>query len=275
MAKVATVEVAVDGPVGIVTLQRPERRNAIDAAMIEAFSEILDRIETAKDIRVVIVRGAGKAFCSGFDLGEDYNAERNAEDWRAVLSRDLEFLIRVWEFPKPVIAAIHGFALAGGLELALACDITVSDSQAIFGAPEIRFGSGFVALFLPWFAGLKKSKELMFTGEDRISAAEAREMGLVNRVVVPERLIDTCLDLARTIASMDPAKVTLLKRALNSTANIMGMDDAIRTALNYEIEIECLKTQDSLMFQEILRRDGVKAALAWRDARFRCEEDHE
>jgi len=269
-----TVEVTVDGPIGIVTLQRPERRNAINAAMIEAFSEILNRLETAKDVRVVIIRGAGKAFCSGFDLGEDYGDDRNAEEWRTVLSRELEFLVRVWDFPKPVIAAVHGFALAGGLELALACDITVSDSQARFGVPEIRFGSGFVALFLPWFVGLKKSKELMFTGEDRISAAEALDMGLVNRVVVPERLFDTCLDMARTIASMDTAKITLLKRALHSTANIMGMGDAIRAALKYEIEIECLKSEDSLMFQDILRRDGVKAALAWRDARFGREADH-
>lgn len=257
------------GPIALITLDRPERRNAINERMITELNTLLDRIESAEELRVIVLCGSDKGFSSGFDLGEDYGGERDLAEWRAVLTRDFEMILRFWESPKPTIAAVHGFALAGGCELAMACDVTIAAEGARFGQPEIRFGGGFIALLLPWFVGPKAAKELMFTGEDRLDSRRAEALGMVNRVVPEGDHLDVALDMARTIASMDPAKVTMLKDAVNRSCNTMGMATAMRAALEIEFQIECLKTSDSLAFQEILRRDGVKAALEWRDNRFR------
>jgi enoyl-CoA hydratase len=153
------------------------------------------------------------------------------------------------------------------MELAVACDLTIAAEDCRFGEPEVKFGSGVVALLLPWLAGPKAAKQLLLTGDDRVSAAEAQAMGLVNRVVPPATLLDEAFAIAQRTAANDAQAVRLTKKAINRSLDIGGMRQALLAALEIDVTIETNETAESREFNEILRRDGVKAALAWRAGR--------
>src|SRR6185437_13211325 len=134
---------------------------------------------------------------------------------RGILRKGFDTIMRFWHFRTPTIAAVRGPCLAGACELALACDITIAAEDAFFGEPELKFGAGIVALLLPWVVGPKIAKEIIYTGEDRIPAARAREIGMVNRVVPAAELDATALSMARHIAAVDPNLVKETKRGIN------------------------------------------------------------
>jgi len=216
-----------------------------------------------------VVAGAGRAFSAGFDLKESAGRSwGNVADVAPVLKKDFDFIMRFWHFAKPTLAAVQGYAIAGACELALACDITIAAEGTRFGEPELRFGSGIVALLMPWFAGPKKAKEFLFTGNDRIDAADALACGLVNRVVPAGQELDTALAMAREIAVNDRVKTAMTKRAVNRSYEMMGMLAALDMGLDTDILIESLETPEGKTFREIRQREGLKAALAWRDSRF-------
>ncbi len=264
-----TIAFETQGPIGLLTLSRPERLNAIDRRMIDELNAALDRVEADDTVRVLVLRGAGRAFCAGFDLKEgSATPKEGVADWRAVLKRDFEVIMRFWHFGRPTIAAVHGHALAGGCELAMACDITVAAEGTRFGEPELRFGSGIVVLLMPWLSGPKKTKEALLTGNDKITAEEALAMGLVNRVVPAGQELEAALAIAHDIAVNDPVKVAMTKQAINRTYDIMGLREALDMGHDVDVLIESTQTPEGRTFREIARRDGLKAALAWRDARF-------
>jgi len=255
--------------IGIVTLNRPERLNAINKAMIDELNALLDAIERDEAVRVVVLTGAGRAFCAGFDLKEGAATPKaGIADWRPIIQRDFDVIMRFWHLSRPTIAAVHGPCIAGGCELALACDITIAAEGAVFGEPELRFGSGIVALLMPWFVGPKKAKEWILSGNDKVTAGEAMAWGLVNRVVPDGQQLDAALALARDIAVNDRAKVSMVKQAINRSFDIMGMRDALALGMETEVQLEAMETPEGKAFREIVRKDGLKAALAWRDARF-------
>ena len=257
------------GAVGLVTLNRPERLNAINGRMIDELNALLDAVERDEAVRALVVTGAGRAFCSGFDLKEGADTPKEGvADWRPVLQRDFDIIMRFWHLSRPTIAAVKGYCLAGGCELAMACDITIAAEGTRFGEPELRFGSGIVALLLPWLSGPKKAKELLLTGNDKVTAEEALAIGMINRVVPEGQELDAALAMARDIAVMDRSAVALTKQAINRTYDIMGMREALAAALDIDVQIESMETPESRTFDEIARRDGLKAALAWRDSRF-------
>ncbi len=267
--KYKTIEFERQAPIGILTLNRPERLNAINGQMKQEIAAALQRMEADEAIRVVILRGAGRAFCSGFDLQDEAEDKpAGVEYWRPELRLDFDAIMGFWHFPKPTISAIHTYALAGGFELALACDITIAAEGTRVGEPELKFGSGIVALLLPWLTGPKKAKEIILTGNDRMDAREAEAIGLINRVVPAGEEFKTAMSVARDIAVMDPDGVRLTKEAINRSYEIMGMGEALRMALDVDVEIESLHTPDRVTFREISRKKGLKAAIAWRDARF-------
>jgi enoyl-CoA hydratase len=264
-----TIRLETDGAVARLTLDRPAVLNAINRAMIREIHAALDRVEADEGVRVLVVQGAGRAFSAGFDLKESAAEPiRGVAVWREVLKRDLDMTMRFWRLAKPTIAAVHGYCLAGACELAVACDITIAAADAVFGEPELRFGSGIVTLILPWVVGPKRAKEVLLTGNDRLSAAEAHAMGLVNRVVPREDLEAEALRTARTIAVMDSGAVRLTKEAINRAADIMGLAQALEAGVDLAVQVEMLDTPERREFDAIRRRDGLKAALAWRDARF-------
>ncbi len=265
----STITVEKIGPVARLTLNRPERANALNAIMLGEIGSALDEIERDAGLRALIVRGAGAAFSSGFDLKEQMERHpKGVEAWRPILRHDFDTIMRFWHFPLPTIATVRGPCLAGACELALACDITIASDDAFFGEPELKFGAGIVAMLLPWIAGPKIAKEIILLGEDRIPAARAREIGMVNRVVRPDELEQAGLAIADHIAAIDPDLVKATKRAINRAFEARNMLDALEEALAIDLAIEGAGSPDKIQFMEIARRDGLKAALVWRDARF-------
>ena len=251
------------------TLNRPERLNALHAGALKEINTAMDRAEGDADVRVIVVSGAGRAFSSGFDLKAQMEQKPEGDAvWRGILDLDFDTTMRFWNSPKPTIAAVHGACLAGAFELAMACDITIADEDATFGEPELKFGAGIVTLLLPWMTSPKQAKRIILSADDRIPAREALAMGLVSRVVAPGTHLAEALRTARGIALMDPNLVMQTKKALNRTYDIQGMPTALRMALDIDHSIESHGSPDKRAFMDIARERGMREAIAWRDARF-------
>ena len=268
-ARFTTIAVEKLGPITRLTLTRPERANALNATMLGEIGSALDELERDADVRALIVTGAGAAFSSGFDLKEQMERRPSGvEAWQPLLRKDFDTIMRFWHFPRPTIAAVRGPCLAGACELALACDMTIATPDAFFGEPELKFGAGIVAMILPWLVGPKIAKEIILLGEDRIPAARARELGIVNRIVPDDQLDATTLAIATHLAAVDPNLVKETKRAINRAYEARNMLAALEEALAIDLAIEGAGSPDKIQFMDIARREGLKAALAWRDARF-------
>jgi len=264
-----TISLEIDGGVAVLTLRRPHRLNAMNKQMLDEMQAACDAVEAEDAVRALVLTGEGKAFSAGFDLQDQAAAAPQGKDqWAPVLRRDFDAIMRFWHLTKPTIAAVRGPALAGGCELALACDITVAAADARFGEPELKFGAGIVVMLLPWLVGPKKAKEILLLGLDDIPAEEALALGMINRVVAVGEELPTALKMARHIAAIDPAVVSQTKATINNSIRIMGMDQALEEALAADVELEGRGSDDKRQFLEKLREGGLKAALAWRDARF-------
>jgi enoyl-CoA hydratase len=260
------------GPVRRLTMNRQEALNALNHDLTEAISAAIGEAGADDGISVVILRAAGRAFCAGYDLNEDADeGELDARAWHASLASGTENMLEILDCPKPVIASVQSYCLAGGTDLMLACDLAVVADDAKFGYVDIRFGSGVVSMFLPWVVGVRAAKELLFTGEDRLSAEEALRIGLVNRVVPRDELDAATLALAEEIAKNEPFVVQATKRAVNRVWEVSGFRAAMAANVELDVMIETtnLPTRDE--FRRITAEQGLKAAIAWRDARFREE----
>jgi enoyl-CoA hydratase len=263
-----TINLSIQGPVGVITLNRPDKLNAINGEMLRELGSALDQLEQDDRIYSIVLNGNGRAFCAGFDLQAGSEANRKGEaEWRQALETDLKVIMRFWHCPKPTIAAVHGYVLAGGFELALACDMTVCESNTLFGEPELRFGSSIVALLLPWYTNPKRAKKMLLTGQDRMPADEALNFGIVNEIVDEGGAYKRGLALAKEVALMDPDSVRLTKQAINQTFEIMGLGKALKMGVDTSVKIETLETELRQQFNQVLRDEGLKAAIAWREKR--------
>ncbi len=264
-----TITVETDGHVAVLTLNRPERLNAMNAQMLDEMMAACDQVEADDAIHALVLTGAGEAFSSGFDLHAQAAAPPKDEAaWAPVLRKDFDAVMRFWNLSKPTIAAVRGPALAGGCELAMACDITVAAENARFGEPELRFGAGIVVMLLPWLVGPKKAKEIILLGMDDIDAEEALRIGMINRVTPESDLAPTALKMARQMAVIDPSILRQTKAVINQTMQTMGMDRALEAALQADMVLEGAGSDDKREFLSRLRKEGLRSALAWRDARF-------
>jgi enoyl-CoA hydratase len=258
------------GPVRRLTLNRPDSVNALSGELMDALDDAFATAAADDEVRVVILRGAGRAFCAGYDLKQDAEeGTKDAAEWHRELDRDTRRLLRILELPKPVIASVHSYCLAGGMDLMLACDLAVAAEDAVFGYVDIRFGSGIVSMFLPWIVGVRAAKELVFTGEDRIPAAEAHRIGLVNRVVPREELDDATLSLGEEIAKNEPFVVGTMKASINRVWQLSGLRAALDANIELDVMIETANLPARDEFRRITQEEGLKAAIAWRDARYR------
>ncbi|MEX1263008.1 MAG: enoyl-CoA hydratase-related protein [Actinomycetota bacterium] len=261
------------GPVRRLTMNRPDALNALNGELLEAMSEAVRDAGRDDSVSVVIVRGAGRAFCAGYDLNEDAEGgEHDARYWHEELALSTERMLELTDCPKPTIAQVHSYCLAGGTDLMLACDLAVVADDAKFGYVDIRFGSGVVSMFLPWVVGVRQAKEMLFTGEDRVSADEALRIGMVNRVVAPGDLDDATLALANEIAKNEPFVIQTTKRAVNRAWDVAGFRAAMASNTELDVLIETTNLPARDEFRRITQEQGLKAAIAWRDARFRDEQ---
>ena len=205
------------GAIALVTLNAPERRNAIDFAMVQGLHAALDELATDQDLAAIVITGAGeKAFAAGADIAQ----LRDREAPQALAAINSAIFKRIEDFAVPTIAAIKGFALGGGCELAIACDLRVAGESAKLGQPEVKLGiipAAGGTYRLPRLVGLGRARELIFTGRI-VDAQEALRMGLVNTVVPDAQVIDTAIALANEIAGNGRLAVRMAKLALNALA---------------------------------------------------------
>ncbi len=256
------------GPSAWITLNRPKKLNAMTDALVDQLEAALDRAEADDEVRIVVVRGAGRAFCAGYDLEqESHEGEPSITEWHELLSRDVAVTMKLWALSKPTIAAVHGWCLAGGMEVAMACDLLICTDDARFGEPEVRFGSGPVTLLMPYVLGERRTRELLLTG-DSIDAATALAWGLANRVVPADRLEAEVQEWVARIAPTPLRVLQLTKQALNRAQKAMGLLEAVEANLDLSAMLNGAQTPEQQAFYELVRTEGLKAALAWRDQRY-------
>jgi enoyl-CoA hydratase len=245
--------------IGVLTVNRPDKLNALSNELTEELQHLLDEIEKDVDLRVVVITGAGdKAFVAGADINE--LVERDALKGRDVSRFRQALFARIENLPVPVIAAVNGYALGGGLELALACNIRIASEKAQFGAPEVKLGiipGDGGTQRLPRLVGLGRAMELVLTG-DFIDAQEAHRIGLVNRVVSPDELMESVMTLAKKIASRPPLAVKYAKEAVNRSQE---GDTASGYALESYLHALACTTED--------KKEGVTAFLEKRKGKFK------
>ena len=248
----------IDGAIGTIPINRPKVLNALNAATLKELKCAALEMQANDSIKVIILTGAERAFAAGADISEmmPMTAIQGAEHGR--LGQDVFSTFE--NLRKPVIAAVNGFALGGGCELAMACDIRMASEKAKFGQPEVKLGvtPGFGGTQrLPRLVGRAKAKELIFTG-DMIDAAEAHRIGLVNAVHKPEELMGAANKLAGQIAANGEIAVALCKRAINH-----GLEVDLKSGCAIEAEIFglCFSTED--------QKEGMKAFIEKRPAQFK------
>ncbi len=258
----------VRGPAAWITLNRPEKLNAINKDVLDGLHAAVDRATADDEVKVVVLTGAGRAFSAGYDLSaEAAHSDIPAHEWHEVLAADVDATMRVWGLEKPTIAAVRGYCLAGGCELAMACDMIVAGEGASFGEPEIRYGSGPVTLLMPYVLGQKKTNELLFTG-DVIDAGAALRAGLVNRVVADDAIEAEVEALVIKIAPTPLPVLRLTKIALLRAYESMGLRQAVGTNLDLSAMLNAADTPEQREFMDIVKSQGLKAALTWRDSRY-------
>ena len=257
MSESNVVQVETRGAVAVVTMNRPEKRNALDGQMRCAFIEAIEGINRDPAVRAVVITGAGdKAFVAGADIGE-FEGRSPVDQWRVMKAPTVFDALE--RSPKPVIAAVNGYCLGGGMELALACDIRIASRAARFGQPEVNLGiipGGGGTQRLPRIIGLGAALRLILTGE-MVNADEALRLGLVEEVIEPEHLLERAMTMAQTIANKSPVAVSAAKEATRAALSLPLADGLkLETAL-FEL---CFSSED--------KAEGVRAFLEKRAANF-------
>ena len=244
--------------IGYVTVNRPEALNALSVDVINEITDVFTKISSDDEVGIVILTGEGRAFVAGADIG--WLRSLNAIDGRAMAMKAQAMMDLIESIEKPVIAAVNGFALGGGCELAMACDIRIASEKAKFGQPEVNLG------IIPCFGGTQRlsrlvgkgmAKYLIFSAE-MIDAQEAFRIGLADRVVAAEELLSTAETLAKTILSKGPVAIKMAKVSINNGVNL-----DLKSANQFEVEayVSTLCTED--------RIEGMTAFLEKRPAQFK------
>ena len=250
-----------------ITLNRPDKRNAMNNTLRGEVIDALQRFDRDDDVRVTILRGAGKAFCAGYDLaannaeGQPYYTSGGDGNWSRHVT---EGWFRIWDLAKPVIAQVHGYCLAGGTELATSCDLVYVAADAQIGYPPVRLMSPPDMQFHPWMVGMRQAMELMLTG-DAISGEEAARIGFANRAVPADQLEDAVLDVAARVAKIPTDLQQLNKRSVHRAMEIMGMRAAMRAGT--EIQTLGFHTRSTREYLKSFAQ-GVTHALNERDSQF-------
>ncbi len=264
--------------IGTITLNRPEKLNAINDAMLDELDEVLGKVEPDIDVRVIVIKGAGKAFSVGQDLSGVGTSEAMPPDPRTAISTKEMIELqrrrdRRWEYifnyTKPTIAQVHGYCLAAGCYLALVCDLVIAAEDAVFGDPSLRMGLSSAFPLWPWLIGVKKTRELIYTGK-YIDGKQAEEIGLINIAVPLSKLESEVQRYARAISISPADGMAYCKDAVNSALESRG----VGTAWRFLGDMQVLGQQRAIgpgefNFYEVRDKKGMKVALEERDSAFK------
>lgn len=264
---------ARDGPVAVLTFNRPQSLNAISPGMEAEFHHALDVADADASVRAIVVTGEGRAFSSGYDFGAETEPDTEAERlkfwWQLQVSGRDRYL-HLMELGTPVLAAVRGWCLGGGFWYALSADITIAGDDAVFGQPEVREFANSTILFA-LLAGWKNAYRYSLTG-DHFDAAEALRLGLVNEVVPADRALGRAVELAQRIALVPPDSVRMNKALTFLGLEALGLRAAMRNADLVSVIIHGSHDSPDLdELRRIRREQGMRASLAFRDDRFRPE----
>lgn len=258
-----------------ITLNRPEKRNALSAALRDELVDALRRAERDNDVRVVVIDGAGPSFCSGYDINpsgsgrpSEYVSREWFDGWTDQFTRScVRDWLTIWDLLKPVVAKVHGHCLAGGTELMSMCDIAFVADDAIIGYPPMRGMTTPDVLYFPWKLPMARAKYLQLTGNS-ISGKQAAAWGWVVKSFPPEELEAETMKEVRALASISPDLLAANKLSLNQAYEIMGFRTALGTAPQWHALSGQLRPGAG-EFGRISREEGLRAALEWRDRTFR------
>ena len=272
-----------DDRVGIITLNRPEKLNALSQELLDDFDGALHDMEADHTIRVIVVKGAGRAFSAGYDLtpsqktgadavvrrhrGVDDKGRRLLMGIRTGMQQITDIHMYFWNMAKVTIAQVHGYAVAGGCEMAMMADLVVAADDAQLGHPGLRgLGTSRTGVIWPLVIGMRKAKELYYTGEN-VTGTEAEEIGMINYAWPKEELEDRTLAFADRLANISADHLAILKVNMNRFYENMGIYSSVRSSTDLDAAGQF--TEFSYDWQEKMRDEGLKDALQWRDGPFR------
>ncbi len=251
--------------IGTLTLNRPEKLNAMTPSLITEFGEALTQIEKDPDIKVLVIRGAGRAFCTGYDLTaglNDGSAERYTVDHdQQALQRYVEHWLRLRDLPKPVIAMVHGYCLAGGSQLAISCDMIFVAENARIGFPSIPAGAGYVSAFWNWMVGPHRTKYLAFLPGSKITGIEAERMGFATRAFPEDKLEEETYSYARRVAKVPAQKLRLEKLGINRAMDLRGFRASVLAGAEYDAIFHFGPGNDEI--RKVQKERGLKGAIQW------------
>ncbi len=265
----------VEDRIARITLNRPEKRNALNTTIRNEIVDALRAAERDDDVSVVLIDGAGASFCSGYDITpggsgrpSEYVSAKWFDAWTDQFTRScLHDWLTIWDLLKPVVAKVHGYCLAGGTELMSMCDITFAANDATFGYPPMRGMTTPDVPYFPWKLPMARAKYLQLTGNG-ISGKQAAEWGWIAKSFPAERLEEETLKEVRALASISPDLLAANKLNLNQTYEIMGFRAALSTAPQWHALTSRLRPGAG-DFGRISQEQGLRAALDWRDGAFR------
>lgn len=251
-----------------ITLNRPDKLNSMNGDLIEELDAAVARAVRDDKINALILTGAGRAFTTGYDLNSD-DFELDVEGWRDNIAGNCERLMNIYKAPIPIVAAVNGYALAGGLELMMCCDLAIASEDAQFGEPEVRHASAPPSLMMPWLVPIRHTRYLMYTG-DLIDAHEAERVHLINRVVSRDRLMSEARKLARKLARMPLPAIKFAKAALNHQQLAAGLQSS--WAYNMETTASLHAGDEGRRWMRMLKEMPLAEFLRIREAPFRAIE---
>lgn len=279
--------VGTDGRVGRITLNRPEKMNALSQELMFEFNEALHDFEADDDVRVIIVRGEGRTFSAGYDLtparggadavvrrhkGADEKGRRLLMGIRTGMQQITDIHMYFWNMAKITIAQVHGYAVAGGCELAMMADLVVAAEDAQLGHPGLRgLGTSRTGVIWPLVIGMRKAKELYYTGEN-VTGTQAEEIGMINYAWPLAELDDRTIAFADRIANMSADHLAILKVNMNRFYENMGIYSSVRSSTDLDAAGQF--TAFSYQYQDQMREHGLKEALQWRDGPYKGTDDY-
>jgi enoyl-CoA hydratase len=279
--------VGTGGRVGRITLNRPEKMNALSRGMLSELDEALHLLESHYDTRVIVLRGAGRAFSAGYDLSPPRDqgpdavvADHRAEDdagrrlvmgVRTGMQQIVDIQMYFWNMAKVTVAQIHGYALAGGCELAMMADLVVAADDAQIGHPGTRFGTSRTGVIWPLVMGMRAAKELYYTGSS-VPGGRAAEIGMINHAWPSDQLEDRTIDYADTIANLTSDHLAMLKQNMNRFYENMGIYSSVRSSTDYDAMSQF--TAQAYEFHDRMEQaradgQGLGPVLEWRDGPYK------